>query len=261
MALPVTSNKDDGIPRKLAIVTGSNTGVGFETAKYLVNDYGFDVILACRSRDKGLSAANKINEEVSRCSTDSHGKAIFLHPLDLCDFDSVKEFSTQVQKKYDNVDVLVNNAGLNSSAKTKEGLDSCFKTNFLGHFLLTNLLMPALLKCQGSRVVNLSSVTHHFVEEGMAEEEDEKGGYLSRSWWTKQATYGQSGISYRTSKLASILFSMELNKRFGSKGLQSIAVNPGSVNSDIWRGYPRWIIPIFRMIYLTSKQGSSTSVA
>jgi len=218
--------------KKVAIVTGSNTGIGFETSRALA-DRGYEVILACRSRDKAMLAVRQIPN------------AVFLHPLDLSSKESIEEFATVVKAKYSTIHLLVNNAGLNTSGRLEGGLDLCFQTNFLGHFLLTGLLRPVLSST--GRVVNLSSVMHHFSD---VEEKDER-------YWRRCTLYNEKQSTYTPSKLAALLFTIELNKR----GIKSYAVNPGAVNSDIWRGFPRWIIPIFSLLYINNAQGAFTSIA
>jgi len=235
---------------RIAIVTGANTGIGLETSKALV-ERGYEVVLACRSKDKALQAIQVIEEEVSGVPG---GKAVFHGTLDLSSFQSVRDFSETIQSKYDKIHLLVNNAGLNTSGPSEQGLDLCFQTNFLGHFLLTKNLMGLLLNAKTPRVVNLSSVMHHFCQ---ADKHDE-------AYWRQNALFGNEMSqenSYSASKLAALLFTIELNKRYRSQGLRSIAVNPGAVNSDIWRSYPRWIVAVFQRIYLNNPQGSYTSVA
>jgi NAD(P)-dependent dehydrogenase (short-subunit alcohol dehydrogenase family) len=230
---------------KVAIVTGSNTGVGLETAHSLIKK-GYTVIMACRSRDKALAAIEKIT------SPDSSGKAIFLHPLDLSSIESIQEFSKAVAEKYDAIDVLINNAGRNTSGQCGK-LDLCFQTNFLGHFTLTKELMP-LLKASTTkgRVVNLASVMHHYCGDSKVHDFD---------YWKSCALWGSETIesTYSPSKLAALLFTVALRTRFPD--IDSIAVNPGSVNSDIWRGFPRFVVVIFRYVFLTIQQGSTCSVA
>ncbi|KAK1742412.1 retinol dehydrogenase-related protein, partial [Skeletonema marinoi] len=150
----------------IAIITGSNTGVGFETAQGLAQR-GYHVILACRNRQKGLDAREEDESKVV-------GKASFLQPLDLASFASIRSFCNSFSEKYDSLNILVNNAGINSQGDvTEDGLEMCFQSNFVGHFLLTKLLIPSLLnaentyknnkyKDEAGRIVNLSSVTHHF---------------------------------------------------------------------------------------------------
>lgn len=190
--------------KKVALVTGSNSGIGYETAKALA-ERGYEVILACRSRDKALQAVQSIRDN-----------AVFCHPLDLSSFQSIKEFSTVIQNKYEHIDVLINNAGTNNAGgMSTDGFDMCFQSNFLGHFLLTHQLLPLLNK--GARIVNLSSVMHHFCSSN-----------LDAEYWKRQCHAGSE--SYNASKLAAILFTRELNNRYyKSKGIRSIAVNPGAV--------------------------------
>mmetsp|Transcript_21110 Transcript_21110/g.43200 ORF Transcript_21110/g.43200 Transcript_21110/m.43200 type:complete len:391 (-) Transcript_21110:2265-3437(-) len=267
-----TTTRSSTIPpnktRKVCIVTGSNTGIGFETSKALV-ERGYEVVLACRSRDKAVKAVESINtcagssntggaNRSTTCSTSSSqcgGRAVFLHPLDLSSFESVRSFAKAIQERYDSIDVLVNNAGLNTSGNSENNLDLCFQANHLGHFLLTSELMDALLRDGGGRVINLSSVMHHYA--------DGDGSPHSYDYWKRVAQYDDSRkhSAYTPSKLAALLFTLELNRRYGDKGLQSIAVNPGAVSSDIWRNTPRWLVAIFKLVYLTCRQGSTTSVA
>jgi retinol dehydrogenase 12 len=208
----------------------ANTGIGFETARSLVLDHGMTVILACRSRDKGMAAAEKINAQLPKKKTnddttsssaekvcdENSGKAIF-YSLDLTDYDSVTEFSTKIKQDFKQIDVLVNNAGRAIGASTNEW-DVVFQSNFLGHFMLTSQLMDVFAK--GARVVNLSSVMHHFV--GMFDIEDAeiwKGCCLADKAPTQ---------TYPFSKVGALFFSMELNRRYPDR-IRSIAVSPGAV--------------------------------
>ena len=234
--LPLQTSLD----MKIAIVTGSNTGIGLETARALV-DSGWQVILACRSSDKALEAAKGIN---------GMGQALVVGTLDLSSFPSIKEFAKIIRGRYSKVNVLINNAGRNTSGPSENGLDLCFSTNFLGHFLLVHELLDVL---EGGRIINVSSVMHHFCNK--PEE--------SVEYWKRVATYGKEpDNTYAASKLAALLFTLELNRRYSdSRNIRSMTVNPGAVNSDIWRGYPQWIRFIFGLFYLDSRQGCSTSVA
>ncbi|CAB9504860.1 WW domain-containing oxidoreductase [Seminavis robusta] len=235
---------------KVAIVTGSNTGIGFETSKALV-ERGYQVILACRSQDKAQQAMERMERELGPSAA---GKAVYEGSLDLSSFQSVHDFSQLIRSKYDKIDLLVNNAGRNTSGPSEKGLDLCFQTNFLGHFLLTQNLMDPLLQADAPRVVNLSSVMHHYCQ---ADTHDE-------TYWRQSALFGNPHSresSYSASKLAALYFTMELNRRYRANGLRSIAVNPGAVNSDIWRDYPPLIQAINKRIFLNNQQGSYTSVA
>jgi len=247
--------------RKVCICTGSNCGVGFETSKALVQQ-GYEVVLACRSRDKALQAVEAINSDVhvnkNGAGGDGCGRAVFVHPLDLSNFGSVRSFCDAIKEKYDCIDVLINNAGLNTSGRSEHGLDLCYQSNFLGHFLLTEQLMDRLLQNGGGRVVNLSSVMHHFAD-GKEAPQHQPHSY---EYWKYVAQYNdeRTQSAYTPSKLAALLFTLELNRRYGEQGLRSIAVNPGAVNSNIWRNTNPWLVKLFRLVYLTSAQGCSTSV-
>ncbi|KAL7537105.1 hypothetical protein ACHAXR_009170 [Thalassiosira sp. AJA248-18] len=280
--VPKLSSSSDG-SYPIAIVTGSNTGVGFETASGLVQR-GYHVILACRSREKGEAAAERINNRLDslKDKNDEGGKASFLHPLDLSSFASVRSFCKVFTQKYNTLNLLVNNAGTNSQGDTTEdGLEMCFQSNFVGHFLLTKLLIGHLLKAknryepgsgnneEAGRIVNLSSVTHHFapanectfVNTDSSKKRPLNNEIHDQHFWLSSAIPGLSSGTYRESKLASILFSMEINKRYGDRGIRSIAVNPGSVSSDIWRDDSDLMQRAYKLVYLSPQQGSSTSIA
>jgi NAD(P)-dependent dehydrogenase (short-subunit alcohol dehydrogenase family) len=234
----------------VAIVTGANTGIGYETARSLVLDHDMTVILACRSTEKGLAAAEKINAQLvnkkkqktttttddststpssssssqegqggEECNENS-GRAIF-YPLDLTSSDSVTEFSTQIKSDFpQKIDILVNNAGMamGKSSTTGNKMDLVFQSNFLGHYQLTSQLLDAFVP--GARIVNLSSVMHHFV--GMFDIEDAK-------IWQGCCLADQAPTqTYPFSKVGALFFSMELNRRYGNR-IRSIAVNPGAV--------------------------------
>lgn len=215
----------------------------------------------------------KIN---SSCNSSTKGTAIFLYPLDLSDLESVQSFV----KSYVNdnnfsgrgLNILVNNAGINTTGKSVQGHDMCFQTNFVGHYLLTILLLPKLKiaenfhynsdKKESGRIVNLSSVMHHYQITPVSKDND----ITKECWWERCITPDVSPNTYSESKLAMILLTIELNKRFGMAGIRSISVNPGAVNSDIWRSIPEILLkyivsPIFRLVFLTTKQGACTSIA
>lgn len=248
------------------------------------------------------------------------GRAIFLSPLDLSSLESVRSFAKAFTSEYPHLNILVNNAGLAHcpGRQTNDGMDLCFQTNFVGPYLLTRILLPHLLKAKNTfpskeggianngfeagRVVNLSSVTHHFASASTQRAEGIKvSGVHDAEFWKGCATPNVSGATYFESKvrqalklydlflfaavqvplciimiisyrvllfimstflkLAMIVFTQELNERYASLGLRAVAVNPGSVASDIWRGYPPLALKIIKQIFLTIKQGSSTSVA
>ena len=171
--IQVNCSSSSSNQRSIAIVTGSNTGIGFETASSLVErGYLVLLILACRDEEKGKMAATKINSKSTSitCTSTNRslggGEAIFEAPLNLSSMTSVRTFCQHFSKKYSHLNILVNNAGINTCGTSNDGLELCFQTNFLGHFLLTNLLLNQLMRSQNKmengevesgRVVNLSS--------------------------------------------------------------------------------------------------------
>jgi len=215
---------------KVFIITGSNTGIGLETAYELVN-LGATVILACRSLQKAEQAKNEI---VSR--TQCSPKCVITMELDLCSFDSIRSFVRKFTEQKLRLHCLINNAGLMCQERTvtKEGLETVFTANHLGPFLLTNLLLPALEKTKG-RVVMLSSSLHFLaarvdLEDVMCER---PGAY------SLFGAYGQS-------KLAGLLYTMELQRRLWAQGSKVTvnAVHPGLVRTDI----PRNMSPLMRTL-------------
>lgn len=215
------------------------------------------MVMACRNAEKARLAL----AEILHAHAQGEPKlSLEVMELDLADLDSIRSFSQGFLARHSHLDVLVNNAGLNAmSEKTKQGFEGVFGTNFLGHFLLTQLLYPSLVATKGSRVVNLSSVMHHY---GSCRFEEAARGHYT----------GMGGLTcnfYSDSKLAAILHSVELRRRMlkdGCEGPCSIAVNPGAVSSEIWRYFfPGLMGTIFKAIsspfFLIPEQGCHTSLA
>ena len=139
---------------KVAVITGSNAGLGFHIASDLAGA-GARVIMACRNETKAIEAANKIRMKSPRGTVETM-------TLDLADLSSVTTFSERLHSTVDRLDILGNNAGLMAldESKTVDGFETQFGVNHLGHFALTGLVMPLLLATPGSRVVNHSSMGH-----------------------------------------------------------------------------------------------------
>ncbi|KAJ3257821.1 hypothetical protein HK103_004289 [Boothiomyces macroporosus] len=239
---------------KIAIVTGGNTGVGFATCTELARK-GAKVYLAARSDERANAAIAKIKQEIP--------DADIVHlKLDLQDLKQVKSAADTFKSKEAKLDILINNAGIMACpfALSKDGIETQFATNHVGHYLLTRELISTLLKTPNPRVVNLSSLAHlHAPEHGI--EFDKINDENALNTW---ARYGQS-------KLANILFTRGLNKRFGDKGLLANSVHPGWVNTELDRGiqqsagifytitYPaNWLTQ--KLIALTPLQGALTSL-
>jgi NAD(P)-dependent dehydrogenase (short-subunit alcohol dehydrogenase family) len=221
---------------RTAIVTGANSGIGLPTARILASK-GMRVVLAPRSRERGLAAVEQIRGAVP-------GAQVEYRALDLADLASVREFAAGT----DAVDVLVNNAGLGMIPRqeTKDGFEMQFGVNHLGHFALTGLLLPVLLKSPGARVVTVSSDAH-------------KGGKLDFDDLPLSKGYARMS-SYGRSKLANLLFALELDRRVKRAGLDlvSVATHPGATNTNIFKmGRFQWLAGL---LLKSADKGAASSI-
>ncbi|KAG7390961.1 hypothetical protein PHYPSEUDO_006096 [Phytophthora pseudosyringae] len=241
---------------KLAIVTGANSGIGFEAAKALAA-HGAHVILACRNEERGLRAEELIREELSKLPSDAVGSVEFML-VDVGNPASVREFARAFHDKFDRLDLLINNAGVSVPAQRHmpNGLEAHFAINHLGHFYLTSLLLDLLRRSESqARVVNVSSLAHYFA-------------WMYLDFSTMGRTRG-SQRDYLTSKMANLLFTYELQRRLQSAQVENVvavAAHPGLTHSDIWNRYyrstfPRWLAEIFVWLlswvpFMTSHMGA-----
>ena len=200
---------------RVAIVTGSNSGIGFETARVLAGK-GATVVMACRNLDK----ANPKTDEIRSAHP---GADVEVMQLDLSDLDSVRQFAEAFRAKHARLDLLINNAGIMVPpyGKTAQGFETQFGVNHLGHFALTGSLLDLLLGTPGSRVVTVSSIAHYFGRVDFSDLNWEKG-------YKPQAAYGQS-------KLANLLFTYELQRRLAQagKGTLAVAAHPGWTETNL----------------------------
>ncbi len=200
---------------RVTLVTGANSGIGYETAKALA-DHGAHVILACRDREKARRARDKLESELDRSSLE-------LLDLDLADLVSVRRAADAVLAEHARLDVLVNNAGVMGTPYrlTAEGFELQMGTNHFGHFALTGLLLDRIVTTERSRIVTVSSHLHRI---GRLPTGDLAGASARNTW-----------LSYGTSKLANLLFTAELSRRLGAAGLPTLAVaaHPGWTRSNL----------------------------
>jgi len=201
---------------KVLVVTGGNSGLGYESVKAFA-EKGAEVVLASRTMEKGEKAKN----EILKAKPD--GK-IELMQLDLGDMESVRSFADSFKKKYKKLDVLLNNAGIMMTPyfTTKDGFEGQFGTNHLGHFALTGLLMDTLLNTPDSRVVNVSSGAHRNGEMDFSNLQYENGGYKSMK-------------AYGRSKLSNLLFTYELQRKLqaANKNTITVAAHPGVAMTNL----------------------------
>ncbi len=224
---------------KNIVITGANTGIGRVTAETLARG-GAHVWLACRSRASTQPVLDAIAKE--------KGSADFV-PVDLSDLDSVRACAKTLLDRGEPIDVLVANAGLaGKRGTTKQGFETTFGTNHLGHFLLTTMLLPLLRKAAPSRIVVVASDAH-FRAKGI-------------DWDAlREPTKTLTGFpEYSVSKLCNVLFVKELARGRAGEGVHSYAVHPGVVASDVWRQVPWPFRSIIKMFMKTTEEGAKTSL-
>ena len=212
---------------RVAIVTGSNTGLGYDTARVLAAR-GASVVMAVRDTAKGDAAAARIRQL-------SPGAVVAVHKLDLGSLASVRTAGAELAAAYPRIDLLINNAGVMYPPKqtTADGFELQFGTNHLGHFALTGLLLGNLLNVDGSRVVVVSSIAHNIRA---------KIDFADLQWETRRydrvASYGQS-------KLANLMFAYDLQRRLAAAKAKTIAVgaHPGVAATELVRHVPGASLP------------------
>uniref|UniRef100_A0A3B5A1H2 Retinol dehydrogenase 12-like n=1 Tax=Stegastes partitus TaxID=144197 RepID=A0A3B5A1H2_9TELE len=213
---------------KTVLITGANTGIGKETSRDMAQR-GARVVMACRD----LTRAERAAEEVRRST--GNGNVVIRH-LDLASVYSVKQFAKDFLDSEDRLDILINNAGVMMCPKwlTEDGFETQLAVNHLGHFLLTNLLVPKLKSSAPSRVINVSSIAH-------------QGGRIDfDDLFFSRRTYS-SLESYRQSKLANVLFSRELACRLKGSGVSSFSLHPGVIRTELGRHVEGWF-PLLGML-------------
>ena len=209
----------DDLKEKVILVTGGNSGLGYESVKAFA-EKGAKVVLASRNMQKGEAAKSKILE--------SHPSGLIeVMELDLMDLASIRSFVKEFSSKYDRLDVLLNNAGIMMTpySKTKDGFEGQMGTNHLGHFALTGLLLDLIKSSPGARVVNVSSNGHRFGTMDFANLLFENG-----KEYTPMKAYGRS-------KLANLLFTYELQRHFEVNTINAaaLAAHPGASRTNLDR--------------------------
>jgi NAD(P)-dependent dehydrogenase (short-subunit alcohol dehydrogenase family) len=279
----------------VAIITGANIGIGFEAALELVAR-GYQVVVASRSKERGEAASARINSELAaRELLPANGAQAEFIKLDLADLSSVTAFATAFHRRHAHLHALVLNAGMNvkigdalAARRTVDDYEICMQSNYLGHMLLTDLLLPTLLKTAADnpvpaapvRVVPLASVVHRFTTRGDMSD-----------WNATFRAYG--AYTYNVSKAAMVSLAEQLSRIFaaleaasaaaggqtqhsslgsdrashgaGSLDIKAISVNPGAVMSEIWRHWPevaREIArPLMALFFLSPPQGAAPAIA
>jgi NAD(P)-dependent dehydrogenase (short-subunit alcohol dehydrogenase family) len=223
---------------RTAVITGANTGLGYETAAALAGR-GARVVLGVRNLEKGRQA-------VARIAAATPGAAVELQELDLTSLESVRAAAAQLRSGHDRIDLLINNAGVMHTPKstTKDGFELQFGTNHLGHFAFTGLLLDRLLPVAGSRVVTVSSIGHRI----------RAAIHFDDLQWDRR--YSRVG-AYGQSKLANLLFTYELQRRLAPHGTTiAVAAHPGGSNTELMRNLPRPITAASALLVEPLMQGA-----
>lgn len=206
------------LQNKIAIVTGANGGIGYQVAVNLAGK-NTKVILACRDPIRATAAIERIKAQYPQADLE-------FAPLDLSNLSSVRAFVAEQSAKRKNIDLLINNAAIMALPERKlspDGFEIQFATNHLGHFALTNWLMPLLTNSAAPRVVTVSSIAHRY---GNIDFNNLQGEQAYEGW-----------KAYGNSKLANLLFSFELARR--AQNLTSIAAHPGVAKTNILQNGPQ----------------------
>lgn len=208
------------------LITGANTGIGFATAEQLV-EQGQHVILACRNPQKAQAAQDQLRV-LNQGQVD-------LVSLDLNSLEQVRNTADQIAERYGSLDVLINNAGLFAKNRqlTQDGFEQQFGVNYLGHFLLTQKLLPVLQQSPKARIVHLASIAHW-------------AGSIKPHKFRAQGFYNPL-FYYGQSKLANLLFSNALAERLASSSITNNALHPGGVASDIYRELPKPVYAVMKV--------------
>jgi NAD(P)-dependent dehydrogenase (short-subunit alcohol dehydrogenase family) len=214
---------------RTAVITGANTGLGYETAAALAGR-GAQVVLAVRNLDKGKDAADLIARATP-------GASVTVQELDLTSLESIHSTADELRAKHESIDLLINNAGVMTPPRstTKDGFELQFGTNHLGHFAFTGLLLDRVLAAPGSRVVTVSSQGHRFVRSIRFDDLQWERDY------NRVRAYGQS-------KLANLMFTYELQRRLKGMDAIAIAAHPGGSNTELARNSPAVLRSIAKVV-------------
>ncbi|KAJ3117509.1 hypothetical protein HDU96_006438 [Phlyctochytrium bullatum] len=247
--------ENGGLKGKVFLITGCSSGIGVETARAIYSA-GADVYITVRNVPKGQAVLDKIKEEFPNA-----GGKLGLVEMELDSFASIKKGAEDFLAKSSKLNVLINNAGVMACPEgtTKDGFETQFGTNHLGHFLLFHLLKPALLASSTpafhSRVVSVSSAGHRISPLDID---------LVRAGFKKYPTYVPF-VAYGQSKLANVYFATELERRYGNKGLHALSIHPGGIMTELGRhmteeDMKRMDFERMLKVFKNAEQGAATTV-
>ncbi|MFN0050315.1 MAG: oxidoreductase [Cytophagales bacterium] len=239
---PNINMKSMELTGKIAIVTGANTGLGFETALDLFQK-GAKVYVGCRDEEKGLNAIERMKN-----SSESGGELV-LGLFDLGSINSVKQFAEKITATEQRLDFLVNNAGvmIPPASKSEDGFELQFGVNFIGHFTLTGQLFNLLERTPNSRVVTLSSIAH-------------RNAVIDFDNFRLEKEYNK-WREYSQSKLADLIFAIEFDKRLRANNYKtfSLAAHPGFSKTDLQKNMEKSMLDSLEL--MTAKEGAQPTLA
>jgi NAD(P)-dependent dehydrogenase (short-subunit alcohol dehydrogenase family) len=220
---------------KTIIVTGSNSGIGKEAALNLAKS-GYQVLMLCRDREKSKQAQKEIIAQTGN-------ENVFLIPVDLSDPQSIQAAVETIKTKYPKINVLVNNAGLYKvkRSETKNGVEMTLAVNFLAPFMLSQLLLENLEASGNGRIVNVVSELY-------------KSGSIDFDNLMLKTGY-KVGDAYANSKLATVLYTVELAKRTREKGITVNALHPGVLATNAFRDYPKFVVKLMNLFLEKPQKG------
>ena len=227
---------------KVALVTGANSGIGRVTARTLALQ-GWHVFLACRDRGR----TQPVLDDIAAASGGT-AKGEFL-PLDLGDLDSVRQCAAQFLARKLPLQLLVANAGLAGSlGLSKSGFERAFGVCHMGHFLLTQLLLPTIKASTPARIVVVASTAHYSAKT------------IDFDALRKRSASSTGLPEYAVAKLSNVLFAKELARRLDGSGVTTYSLHPGVVATDVWRSVPRVLQPLIKLFMISEEKGAATTL-
>ena len=228
---------------KTALITGSNSGLGYYTAKALA-EKNCHIILLCRTQEKSIDTKNKLQKLIPQAQLSTIG-------MEMADFNDVSSKCDQISNEFDKLDLLINNAGIMHPPKTlnSQGYEIQFAVNHLSHMLLTLKLIPLLEKIKNSRIVTVTSLAQFFGKVGWK-------NLKAEDYYNKQE-------SYATSKLANIMFALELSQKLEEKDILSLAAHPGIAKTNLFNAQrpnpsriEKFSLELFSPIFQSAEMGA-----
>jgi len=234
------SSKTPQLSGKVCLITGANAGIGKTTALGLAR-LGATVVMLSRDAQRGEAARAEVEAKTGN-------KNVRVAICDLASQKSIRDFAARFVKENDRLDVLINNAGVLMPKRsiTEDGIETTFAINHMAYFMLTDLLLDMLKKSAPSRIVCVASAAHTY-------------GHIDLTDLQGHRKYS-SFAAYANSKLANILFTRELARKLAGTGVTANCVHPGAVATSLFRGLPKFLEAIIKVVTINPERGARTSI-